>query len=47
MSVKNGTIKAKKAGSATITAKSDDGKYYANCAVYVGNEQNEEFEGLE
>ncbi|HBM98604.1 MAG TPA: hypothetical protein DD413_04190 [Ruminococcus sp.] len=47
VTVKNGELKAKKAGSATITAKSKDGKYYANCAVYVGSEQNDRFEGLE
>lgn len=46
VTVKNGELKAKKAGSATITAKSKDGKYYANCAVYVGSEQNDKFEGL-
>ena len=47
VTVKDGELKAKKAGSATITAKSNDGKYYANCAVYVGSEQNDKFEGLE
>lgn len=37
VSVKNGRLKAKKSGSVIITATSNDGKYYANCAVYVGS----------
>lgn len=47
VTVKNGRIKAKKEGSATIRAKSTDGKYYANCAVYVSSKQKDKFEGLE
>ncbi len=34
--VKDGQIKAKKSGVTTVTVTSADGKYYANCAVYVG-----------
>ncbi len=34
--VKDGELKAKGTGSTNIKAESKDGKYYANCAVYVG-----------
>lgn len=36
VTVKDGELNAKNVGSAIITAKSSDGKYYATCAVYVG-----------
>ena len=36
VTVKNGELKAKGSGSTNIKAESKDGKYYANCAVYVG-----------
>lgn len=36
VTVENGELKAKGTGSTNIKAESKDGKYYANCAVYVG-----------
>ncbi len=36
--VENGKVTAKKNGVAIIKAESKDGKYYANCSVYVGEE---------
>lgn len=36
VTVKNGKLTGKGVGSAMITAESKDGKYYASCAVYVG-----------
>ncbi len=44
--VNNGTVKAVKKGNTIVSAKSKDGKYYANCAVYVGDDDNVKFEGL-
>ncbi len=42
VTVKNGKLVAKKSGSAIIKAESKDGKYYANCAVYVGENKKEQ-----
>ena len=39
VSVKNGVIKAKKTGNTLVDIKSKDGKYYAACAIYVGEKQ--------
>lgn len=39
VAVKNGEISAKHPGTASIMARSTDGKYYANCAVYVGTDE--------
>lgn len=36
ITVSDGKVKANGAGSASIKVVSSDGKYYANCAVYVG-----------
>lgn len=42
VTVKNGKLVAKKSGSAIVKAESKDGKYYANCAVYVGENKKEQ-----
>lgn len=42
VTVKNGKLIAKKSGSAIVKAESKDGKYYANCAVYVGENKKEQ-----
>lgn len=42
VTVKNGKLVAKKSGSAIVKAEAKDGKYYANCAVYVGENKKEQ-----
>lgn len=42
VTVKNGKLVAKKSGSTIVKAESKDGKYYANCAVYVGENKKEQ-----
>lgn len=44
--VSGGEIKANSSGSAIITVKSKDGKYAADCAVYVDADETVEFEEL-